>query len=108
MQRCPNPDGCIDEASAEMLVMFEELERVCSEMDSKNALRYKESLQRIMEEDLRFIERLRASKVYARVKAEVRAEIEAGLSRKPLSDYQKDDFQNSCKELLNMAKGAAK
>ena len=69
---CPKPDGCIDDASASFLLSLEVIERKCSAIDPQNASVYREYVQRALHgEDSRFIEKLRSSEVYARVKVEV-------------------------------------
>lgn len=73
-QPCRVPDGCIDEASASLLLALEISEQMCSEIDPEGAPIYKQKLlQLLRNEDPRFLERLRASEAYTRVKAEIEA-----------------------------------
>ena len=94
-QPCPDPNGCIDEAAATFLLITEFTEKFCAEADPPNAPLYKARLkQQLRDERPDYLERLRASQIYAFVKAEMEGKIPGS----PKADPQ--FFLGECKQAL--------
>lgn len=75
-QPCPNPNGCIDEASASLSAPFDVLEKKCRDANPALSRQYAAALEHVFRgEDPHFLERLRTSAIYARVREEVESEI---------------------------------
>lgn len=77
-QPCSDPVGCIDEASATVVAVFDAYAQRCAEANPVRAQSYASALEYYLHgESSAFLERLRQSGLYT----QVRAEIENGITR---------------------------